>query len=550
MSLAAVVDSMIVGNLLGADALAAVGLASPLIFLVNLIYMLFGIGGLTCASIARGGRDKDKANLVFTLTIVGGISAMICYSLVVLLFLDPLSLWLAKNDQISAQMIADYMFYLVWAGPALMFSSGIALFIRVDGKPKAAANVILIANAVNLCFDYILIAYTPMGIGGAGLSTVLGYVFGGIVILPYLCSPKRSFRFQLQKKNMGATFKEMFALGTPKALNQCASCLRLLALNTIILSVTGSLGLSIMVICTNILMFSGIFINGTSDALLPIVGGFYGEKDYYGIRQGVKLGFRILLFSTSILVLILLIAPLWVAGLFGLNDPEIQDTTQLALRLFALYIPIYGVNTLFQNIYTVTKRENIARKLALLDGLIFVVLYAALLGTFIPDFLWLCFVSSGISTFLVLLMTTKTIQKKENLTGLLLLQEDHLGETWDLSISASTESVVDLSEQASNFCVEQGVEQNISSRLGNVIEELGISILDANQKDQMIDVLIRVLDQEVMVRFRDNGVFFDPSANQGKLTPFSNLDTLHKLASNVEYIQQLGFNSTIITIKR
>lgn len=476
--------------------------------------------------------------------------AMMVYVVGVLLFLEPLSLWLAKDDLLFAQMVQDYMFYLVWAGPALMFASGLSMFVRIDGNPKAASKVILLANGVNLVLDYIFIAFTPMGIGGAGLSTALGYIFGAMVVIPYLRSPNRGFRFQIQKGKNLPVLKEMLVLGTPKALNQCASILRVSILNSIIFQVLGSSGLSIMVVCLNILIFSGVFVNGTSDALLPIVGGFFGEKDYYGIRQGVKIAFRILALACSIFVLLLLLLPQWVAGLFGLKDPDLHHTIGLALRLFALYIPVYGANTLLQNLYTVTKREKLASIIALLDGLVFVVLFAYLYSQVCPEYLWLAFVSSGLSTFLLLNIFAKAIQKKESVLGILLLREVQEGNTWDLSLPAKTESVVELSQESISFCLAQGVEQTISQRLGTVIEEMGMSIMNENQKDLTIDILIRVLEEEVVLRFRDNGVAFDPSAKPEENPPFSTLDTLNKLADQVEYIQQLGFNSTILRVKR
>ena len=82
ISMASVVDGIIVGSLLGDTALAAIGLSSPIIFCINLIYMLFAIGGLTCASIALGKRDTRRANRIFTLSIGGGISAMLLFLLV------------------------------------------------------------------------------------------------------------------------------------------------------------------------------------------------------------------------------------------------------------------------------------------------------------------------------------------------------------------------------------------------------------------------------------------------------------------------------------
>jgi anti-sigma regulatory factor (Ser/Thr protein kinase) len=71
VSLTAVVDSLIVGNLLGEAALSATGLASPVIFSLNALFFLFGVGGATIAAVARGRRDADYANRIFTLTFAG-----------------------------------------------------------------------------------------------------------------------------------------------------------------------------------------------------------------------------------------------------------------------------------------------------------------------------------------------------------------------------------------------------------------------------------------------------------------------------------------------
>ncbi len=556
MSLASVVDSMIVGNLLGDTALAAIGLSSPIIFHINLVYMLFGVGGLTCASIAKGERNSKRANQIFTFTIVGGLASMLAYALLVTLFLPQIGWVLTGGDTALAALTTAYIRPLVWTGPALLFSSGIALFLRIDGKPNSAARIVLIANAVNLICDYVLIQFLHAGIMGAGLSTTLGYVCGSVVVIPYLLSKKRTFRFVRIPKAEMALSKDVFLKGLPKSLNQATSCLRSFVLNAIILQSLGAIGLSIMVICTNIQMVAGIFINGTSDALLPIVGGLFGERDYFGIQKVAKSGFRVLIISCLTLMLAIIAAPQVVAGMFGLSAADSLDMVCLALRLFALYIPVYGATALLQNMYTATKREKFAIIIPTLDGAVFVLAFAMLFASINATWLWLCFVASGLCTFGVVLCIAVRIRKKEAVQGILLLKEvQETGVTWDLTLPAEQAHAVALSQQAIDFCTSAGVDKTFATRLGIALEEMAIYIAKHNQKQGDIDILIRILESEIIVRFRDDGEKFDPTLQASTpdvpdtLPDFNELEMVQKITSNVDYIQQMGFNSTILTIQ-
>jgi Na+-driven multidrug efflux pump len=89
ISLATVVDSIIVGRLLGSVALSAVGLAAPIIFGLNLIYLLFSVGGLTTASIVKGRRDHKTADQLFTVSLVTGLVCISLYALGIFLLADP-----------------------------------------------------------------------------------------------------------------------------------------------------------------------------------------------------------------------------------------------------------------------------------------------------------------------------------------------------------------------------------------------------------------------------------------------------------------------------
>ncbi len=236
VSMASVVDGIIVGSLLGDVALAAVGLTSPVIFCINLIYMLFAIGGLTCASTALGKREFQLANHSFTITILGGVGAMCLFLAIMQVILRPLSTSLSGGDMHLALLTESYLRPLLFTGPALMFSSGMAMFIRTDGWPKASAVIVMISNVVNLILDYVLIRFLDAGIMGAGLSTTLGYAAGCAIIIPYLLNKKRSFRFVRPGKDAFRTLLLILKTGLPKGLTQACNLLRSLLIRLVLLA--------------------------------------------------------------------------------------------------------------------------------------------------------------------------------------------------------------------------------------------------------------------------------------------------------------------------
>lgn len=554
ISMASVVDGAIVGNLLGDLALAAVGLAGPIIFCINLIYMLFGIGGLTCASIARGKREMHQANLVFTLTMGGGMSVMLLFSIVMQLIIPQLSRTLSGNDAALASMLESYLRPLVFTGPALMFSSGMALFIRTDGQPKSSAVVVIIANVINLAFDYVLIRFCDTGIWGAGFSTTLGYAAGAVIVIPYLRSKSRSFRFVRPGRDSLHTLGSILSTGLPKGLTQVANILRSLVLNSIIISFLGAIGMSVMTVCTNVLMIANIFVGGVSDALLPIVGTLFGERDGYGIRQTMKSALAVLAASCAALIAFLLLAPQLMGMAFGLHSEEGLSAVTSALRLFALYLPFDAAIYLLQNFYTTTGRKRLASAMVLMNGLIFILPYAYLLASISPDLLWLGYACAGATTLLVAAVIGMRIRQREQVSSVLLLKDQPDDDVrYDVTIEATTDQAVGLSGHIINWCIEHGIDARMANRVGVAIEEMAISIVHYAHHDSnkgVIDVALCLTGKTLEIRLRDNGELFNPveyiaDEDDGCIT--DGIALIRQLADNIDYARQLGFNTTIIT---
>ena len=555
ISMASVVDGIIVGSLLGEVALAAVGLSGPIIFCINLIYMLFAVGGLTCASISLGKRDFHMANQFFSLSIGGGLGAMCIFLAVMQVILHPLSISLAGGDVQLAALTESYLRPLLFTGPAMMFSSGMAIFIRMDGNPKASAAIVMIANAVNLVLDYVLIRFLDTGIAGAGLSTTLGYVAGSAIVIPYLANKKRSFHFVRPGKTILKTLRDILKSGMSKAVSQVCNLVRSLVINAVIVASLGSIGMSIMTVCTNVLMIANIFEGGVADTLLPIVGTLYGEKDYFGIRQTMRTARRVLTVCSAVLVAFLLIAPQLIGIVFGLTSPDTLALLKPALRLYALYIPFSAALLLLQNFYNTTERRSLATSLVVMDGLLFVVPFAVLLSAIQANLLWLSYAASGACTLFVLLLLARRIRKKEDVQGLLLIRErDDYIHKFDFTIEATREEAVRLSERVMALEEKAAVNTRLLKKVALVLEEMTVASVYYAHADStgLIDILVHVTDAQVTILMRDNGKPFNPleyipEENDGCIT--DSIGLVKKLASRMEYSRQLGFNTSVLTFE-
>ncbi len=556
VSLATVVDSVIVGNLLGETALSAVGLSAPVIYSLNMVYLLFAVGGVTCAAIAKGRREQDDANRVFTLTFAVGICAMFALVAGLLVFMRPIVNALAQGDAVLGELTRAYLTPLVFVGPVMMLIMGMAQFVRTDGKPRTAAWIAIVANVVNLVLDYILIRFLNTGIAGAAVSTVLGYVVGILVLVPYLRSKQRTFRFVKLRQGDMRRVKRIAAVGLPKALTQGLSFLRSLVLNALIVSVLGALGMAAMTVCVNALMLTAMFIGGTNDTLLPIVGTLYGEKDYKGIRFTVRTGFWVMLTACIAMMALFFLFPAGVGQLFGINSPEGIAVVEPALRMYALSLPLYGVNLMLQSFFQTTGREKLASLIVSLNGFGFVTVFALLLARWNGEILWLAFALSELATFVVVLIMGARIRGKEGVSGVLMLRTDaDDGLSLDLSIPATVEAANSLSEEVMRFCGEAGADKSGAMRMGIAVEEMAVNTAHYGHKGKagMIDVLVRVAEDEMILRLRDDGIPFNPAeyrAEEEQTFAIGGIEVVRRLAKDVSYARQLGFNVTIITLPR
>ena len=177
-------DGMFVGHGVGSDALAAINIVAPMFLLTTGIGLMFGIGASVIASIRLAEDNVKAARIIMTQAYVAGAVIFGTIIVLTLIFTRPI-LYAAGCSPALEGLATDY---LLWLLPGFFFfylqCVGMML-VRLDGSPKYAMSVQIVAAVLNIFLDWLLVFPLDMGIAGASIATSFSCVVGGCMVLAY-----------------------------------------------------------------------------------------------------------------------------------------------------------------------------------------------------------------------------------------------------------------------------------------------------------------------------------------------------------------------------
>lgn len=556
MMLGAIVDGIIVGQFIGPDAVAAVSVTEPIVLFFQAVFFLFGIGGSTVISISKGERNEKKANAAFTFgcLIMLGLSVLIM--LLGSVFIDGLVKVLC-NEAALIGPAKEYAQILILGTPFLVIVPGMVYFVRTDGMPKLSARILLTANAVNLLLDLVFINVFHLGVRGAALATVCGYVVGFLPVLWYLFSKKRTFKFIRPKKADARCIPEMINSGLASCVNTCLLFLKTLFLNRIVMSTAGADGMVVFSVCSFALSFVSMFVSGGAETMVPLLGMLFGEKDRQGMKFVVKRTFFVVVLSCVVSVALMELFPVQILQLFNITLPEQVALGVPALQIFALSLVGMGIsNTIMYYMQTI-RQKNISVMITLLRGFVLTIPFAWLLARlFGTQGIWYAFVAAELLTILITLCVcrAKAARSHGKYTGVLLNERAPQTEfVYDVTIQSGVQDAVDVSKAILSFGRGHGLSESQANLLGLMAEEAAVSITNFNQgaKKANIDILCRIEPSMALLSLRDDGKPFDAMLLEpGEEEQFGNISMMNKIADDVAYTRALGLNSTVVVLKR
>ena len=333
------VDSLVVGNYVGADALAAVGTCGSLGFLFFSLSSGLAIGIGILAAQFFGARDEEMiratiANSVYILVVAGTAVSLVGYFG---------ASWLLHLLRVPEEVFAMSLTYLKVTSlgiVAVALYNGVAALLRALGDAQSPLYFLILSCVMNIVLDLAFVLYLNMGVYGVALATIISQLFSFLVSVVYAW--KKVAYFRLSREEWRPHWRivvRCMNLGVPMALQNA-----LIALSTMILQgVVNSFGQTVMAAYTVMGKVEQL-VGMPYGALGTAITSFAGQNLGAGKIDRVKQGYRV----SWLLVLGLSIAMLPFFWLLGgkivqcfVNDADVIAIGAKALRINSLfYFPL------------------------------------------------------------------------------------------------------------------------------------------------------------------------------------------------------------------
>lgn len=344
-----IVDTAFVGFLNDTLAMGAVSVVFPLFILINAIGQMIGVGSSSYIARLLGGKDKEEADKVASTAIISAIVLGGVFTILILIFLEPLLKLLGATDSIMPYALEYAKPIAIGASLPILIPT-MANIVRSEGNIKVSANVVAISAVINIILDPIFMFGLDMGVAGAAVATVLSQCVSVAILLIYFISKKgylnvsiSNFRFSKE------IYKQILSVGFSTFLTQGLISISMGLLNIAAKpygeALIAALGISLKL--SSLVIF---VVLGYNQGFQPIASYNYGAKNYGKLRQSIKISIkRTTIFSTLATIVLMVFAPSAI-HLFS-NDPEVINVGVKTLRTTILMYPLLGFTQMYAALY-------------------------------------------------------------------------------------------------------------------------------------------------------------------------------------------------------
>ena len=333
--IAPLVDAACISARLGDAALSVLSVTAPVYYFINIIAVLGGVSagvGIAQARGAGNGRTGGRI-LAFSLLWTAVLSA--AASLLMLVFLDPLLLFLSATPE-NIGYCREYLHILL---PGMVFYAGNvagAYILTGDENPKLAMAGTFTGCAVNVAIDYIGLIVLGRGVGTAAFGTAFGMFCSCLVYCLHYRKGSGACRPEFIPRGQDdPAWTQVVKPAVPQAAMYFLMTVQLILTNATLKSGAGTEGLGNAVVIECLELVASILITGISEAMTPISAAYYGEGNRSGMLMVKRMGLTIGEAVMAPLVLLLLIRPQWFLLLFGIRSELMLRTLPASVRIMA-----------------------------------------------------------------------------------------------------------------------------------------------------------------------------------------------------------------------
>lgn len=391
------VDTVVVGNFIGVDALAGVGSTGSVNFLV--LGLCNGICAGFAIPVAQKFGQKDYnglrrfvGNMIWLSVLIAGI-----VTLVTTILCGQILTWMGTPDAVF-DYAYDYIFLIFLGIPATMLYNLLSGILRSLGDSRTPLIFLILSSLLNVALDLLFILSFQMGVAGAGLATVLAQLISGLLCLGYM-----ALKFPILHLNRydlalhGWCVKRLLAMGLPMGMQYSITAIG----SIMIQSAVNGLGPTVMAAVTagskvNLFLLCPFDALGSTAAVFAgqNMGAGKPERVYQGVKQIAPVGY---LYSAAVL----LVSYFWgdnLAMLF-MNEESGENIAQIVTmsRQFLIFNGLFYIALMYVDLLRFTIQGLGFSNLAVFAGVFEMVARSVVALALVPVFQFqaVCFANAS-----------------------------------------------------------------------------------------------------------------------------------------------------------
>ena len=359
-----IIDRAFIGQVVGADVIAGLGITFPFMNLSAAFGAAVGVGASTCISVKLGQRDYATANHLLGNTVTLNLIVGLVFMVVCLLLLDPILRFFGASDT-TLPYAREFMQVILLGNIITHMYFGMNAVLRAAGKPRHAMYAVLFTVGMNIVLVIAFVWWLRWGIRGAALATVTSQSMA-LCWQMWIFSDKREL-LHLHRgiyRLRARLVRNIISIGISPFLMQTTSCVIVIAMNNQFVRYGGDMAVGAYSIANSMVMVFFMFVMGITQGMQPIVGYNYGAEKYDRMLRCLWMAITA---ATLILLMgwvVSMLFPRQIARIFT-TDPELIELAARGLVFDMLVFPVVGSQAVITNFFQCIGKVRISIFLSL-----------------------------------------------------------------------------------------------------------------------------------------------------------------------------------------
>ncbi len=343
MSLYSAFEGVFVGQWVGEAAFAAVTLGMPLVMINNALADLVGVGSSAPISVALGRKDNDKANNIFTCSIIM-IIAVAFFMGIVIFLAAPWFMRVMGAEGDFADLAVRYVRVYAIMGPFSTIVFAVDNYMRISGFIKGSMWLNIFMSALTVGLLALFLGVFRMSVeGSAFASTLAMFICACIAFVPFI-RKKAVLKFVKPKFSV-AMLKEILACGTPTFLSNVAGRVTAIIMNSALIRIghevygdNGALAVAAYGVLGYVSFIVEPMLYGMCDSVQPAIGYNWGAGKLKRVAGITKVSFTVCGLVSILCAAVMFLFPEALAGIFvdAAKNPALMELSVHAIPYFGL----------------------------------------------------------------------------------------------------------------------------------------------------------------------------------------------------------------------